>query len=186
MKNNRKTIIISAFLLLCLIQLAIPISMIYEKEVIVQEGNTYKFRTRPIDPYDPFRGKYITLSFRQRGLKVSNFNEWKSRDVGFFPIAKDEQGFAIVKSPLLNKPKSGDYLELKVHTTNWNDSTLYYKLPFTRFYMNEEEALNAELEYRKVNRDRKKENAYAVVKINEGEAVLEDVIIGGISAKDLK
>lgn len=45
------------------IQLAIPGYMIFEQNQILTEGTAYKFKTRPIDPYDPFRGRYVTLAF---------------------------------------------------------------------------------------------------------------------------
>lgn len=188
MKLN-KSIILGIFILVSLAQLAVPFSMIYEKESVVQEGKTYKFKTRPIDPYDPLRGKYITLRYETTPIEVDSSEPWEYGELAFFSIENDTSGFAKVTGVSKTKPTSGDFLEMEVtvlhHRYNAN-KTIGYKIPFNRFYMNEDEALNAELAYREVNRDRKKENAYAVVKIKDGEYVLEDVVIGGTSAKDLK
>ena len=66
---NQK-ITIPAFILMVLAQLYVPASMIFQKERVITQGTAYKFRTAPIDPNDPFRGKYITLSFNETGVKV--------------------------------------------------------------------------------------------------------------------
>ena len=185
MKLSSK-IIFGIFVLVALAQLAAPISMIAEQESIVTDGKAYKFRSRPIDPYDPFRGKYITLYFDQNSVKVEHPEKWVKIQYGYFPIENDNEGFAIVQSPLLSPPNDGDYLKMKLnHYYSSNDSIVRFSLPFNKFYMNEYEALNAEKEYQRVSRDRNEEDAYAIVKVLEGEAVLEDVIIGGKSAKEL-
>lgn len=185
MKRSKK-IIFGIFILVALAQLAAPLSMIYDKEVISVKGKTYKFRSRPVDPYDPFRGKYITLYFDQSNARLDKPEEWKEIRYGYFPIQNDEEGFAIVQNPQIKPPLNQDYLKMELKNYyGSNDSLVRFSLPFNKFYMNENEALNAEKEYRRVNRDRNKQNAYAIVKIHEGEAFLEDVIIDGTSAKDL-
>ena len=51
------------FLAVVLVQLVVPAKMIFDKEVILKTGTIYKFKTQPIDPSDPFRGKYVTLNY---------------------------------------------------------------------------------------------------------------------------
>ncbi len=184
MKMNKK-IIIGLFILTSLIQFAAPLSMIWEREKVAQNGTEFKFKTRPIDPYDPFRGKYINLYFENNSVPVSNIDDWVSQEEGYFMIEKDSEGFAEVVSAHLEEPKEGNYIKMKCFHYYGADSTINFKYPFERFYMNENEALNAEKAYRSSNRDRNKKIAYAIVKILNGETVLEDVIIGGKSAKDL-
>ena len=187
MKINKKTILI-IFIFAAIAQLAVPISMIYKKEFVSKGGEIYKFQTRPIDPYDPFRGKYITLNFDRKPIEVENTEEWENGEMAFFTIKKDSLGYAEVFGISKSKPKNGDFLKMKVYIYHRGNigKTISYTLPFDRFYMNEDGALNAEIEYKKANRNSNKENAYAIVKILDGEHVLEDVIIGGVSAKDLK
>jgi|TARA_B100001173_G_scaffold297426_1_gene294046 uncharacterized membrane-anchored protein len=187
MKIDKKTILI-LFIFVAIAQLAVPISMIYKKESVAKSGEIYKFKTRPIDPYDPFRGKYITLNFERKSIEVEDREEWEDGEMAFFTLKKDSLGYAEVFDISKSKPKNGDFIKMKVaiYHRGTMGKTISYKLPFDRFYMNEDEALNAEIEYEKANRNSNKENAYAVVKILDGEHVLEDVIIGGVSAKDLK
>ncbi|HMB62545.1 MAG TPA: hypothetical protein VKN36_05700, partial [Eudoraea sp.] len=56
--------------------------------------------------------------------------------------------------------------------------------PFDRFYMEESKANEAELTYRQSQRDTSK-ITYALVRIKNGEAVLKDVMIDGISIREL-
>lgn len=186
MKRNKK-IILGLFVIVAIAQLAAPISMIIKKESVASGGKVYKFKTRPIDPYDPFRGKYIRLNFEQTTTQLENPKEWHGVEMGYFPIEKDEEGYAIVKPPKLTPPDDKDYLAMRIENyPSDHDSIARFLLPFDKFFMNEDEALNAEIEYRSANRNAKKKNAYAKVKLFKGEYVLEDVIIGGVSAKDLK
>ena len=60
---DTKKIIFPAFILLVLVQLFVPANMILEQEDILKNGTPYKFKTAPIDPYDPFRGKYVWLGY---------------------------------------------------------------------------------------------------------------------------
>ena len=59
---NKKTQIV-LFVLVALAQLYVPAKMIWDQEDVLKNGSEYKFKTDPVDPNDPFRGKYITLSF---------------------------------------------------------------------------------------------------------------------------
>ena len=55
---------------------------------------------------------------------------------------------------------------------------------FNRYYMDEFKAADAEKIYRESNRDTSKET-YSLVNIKDGEAVLTDVVIDGISIKNI-
>ena len=50
-------ILLSVFILVALVQLFVPAKMILDREDILDMGKEYKFKTEPIDPNDPFRGK---------------------------------------------------------------------------------------------------------------------------------
>ena len=57
-------IVIIAFVLLALIQWVLPARMIWEREEVLQIGKEFKFIVEPIDPEDPFKGRYINLNFK--------------------------------------------------------------------------------------------------------------------------
>ncbi len=46
-----------------LIQLSIPLSMLFKREMIVSTAPRVWLNVGPVDPIDPFRGEYVTLSY---------------------------------------------------------------------------------------------------------------------------
>ncbi len=61
---------------------------------------------------------------------------------------------------------------------------LVINYPFTRYYMEESKAKAAELAHRRSLRN-DQEVTYALVNIKNGDAVLKDVMINGVSVKEL-
>lgn len=184
MKN--KNIIIILFLLVALAQLFVPAQMIYNQEDILDTGKLVKFQCEPIDPNDPFRGKYITLNFKENRIKVKNFKNWKNNETVFAKIKTSKDGFAKIKSISRTEPiDNSTYLKLKInYIAEYDDNKIYLDFPFNRFYMNENKAKNAEEVYAESMIDTTK-IAYALVATKNGEAVIKDVFIDNISIKKL-
>lgn len=183
MNRNKKLFVI--FVLVALIQLFVPAKMIFDKEYVLAKGTEYKFKTAPIDPYDPFKGKYITLSYETNRIKVEKETNWKKGDVVYALLTTDEEGFVIIESILKSKPiENQNFLKTKIRYINRNSpqDELILDFPFDRFYMEESKAYNAELSYRDSQSDSNK-TTYALVNIKDGDAVLKDVLINGVPIK---
>ena len=58
-----KRYLFAGFILVALLQLFVPANMIWQEEGTIQEGTEFHFKVAPVDPNDPFRGKYISLAF---------------------------------------------------------------------------------------------------------------------------
>jgi uncharacterized membrane-anchored protein len=182
--KGMKKILFFVFIVACIIQLAVPAKMIMDKENVMSEGHEYKFRTAPVDPYDPFRGKYITLSFdanRYVGAGRDS-NYFEGDDVNVL-LGTDSAGFAIIAG-LSKKVPDGeninvDYVKAKVRYAYNKEVTIDY--PFQRFYMDENKAASAESNYRNANRQNTTQEVYALVYVKEGEAALKDVVVNGVS-----
>ncbi|WP_452601404.1 GDYXXLXY domain-containing protein [Pontimicrobium sp. MEBiC06410] len=172
------------FVLIALVQLFIPIQMILGQETILDSGTAYKFRTEPIDPTDPFRGKYITLRYNINSA-ITPDTTWLRQDDVYVYIKKDSLGFAqltqVSKKPL---PVKEDYVIAKASWYNYNTNTLRFNLPFNRFYMEESKAKPAEEAHREAQRDTIPNNTYALVYVKEGDAVLKNVIINKVPIAD--
>jgi uncharacterized membrane-anchored protein len=183
MKN--KNILIILFLFVAIAQLFVPLQMIYNQEDILNTGKIVKFQCEPIDPNDPFRGKYITLNFKENRIKVKNLKEWNSNETIFAKIETSKKGFAKIKSISRTEPTDNSiYLKLKINYIADYENKIYLDFPFNRFYMNENKAKNAEIAYAKSTLDSTK-IAYALVATKNGEAVIKDVLIDNISIKEL-
>ncbi|MEM9672464.1 MAG: GDYXXLXY domain-containing protein [Bacteroidota bacterium] len=182
----KKTILLIAFLLVALVQLYVPASMILDREAVLAQGTEYKFRTAPIDPNDPFRGKYITLSFEDTTVPIVNENDWVAGESVYALLTIDEHGFAQIQSVTKEQPADDqDFLSITVSYVSSNGNrqlTLQY--PFNRFYLEESKAPKAERVYWESLRETS-QTTYALVAISDGEAVLKDVLINGISVREL-
>lgn len=183
MKN--KNLLITLFLFVVIAQLFVPAQMIYNQEDILNTGKIVKFQCEPIDPNDPFRGKYITLRFKESAIKVKNLKEWNSNETIFAKIKTSKDGFAKIKSISRTEPTDNStYLKLKINYIADYENKIYLDFPFNRFYMNENKANNAEKVYAESTIDTTK-IAYALVATKNGEAVIKDVLIDNISIKEL-
>jgi len=184
MNNNRVLLVV--FVLVALAQLYIPAKMIWDKEEIIEIGQTYKFKTAPIDPTDPFRGKYITLSFIDTRFKVTDGTKWTNGEEIYLSFNTDSLGYANIQSISKNPfDNNGNYLKAKVrYASSVEQTTLLIDYPFDRYYMEESKAYRAEVMYRESQRDTST-TTYALVKIKNGESVLEDVMINGIPIREV-
>ena len=182
---NKKVLFI-VFLLIAIVQLYVPAKMIYDQEVVLLNGNEYKFKAAPIDPNDPFRGKYITLRFDATTFPVQNINEWEINDEVYVQIQNDNVGFAQIKTVSKKRPVNDpDYIKAKIAFLMEDGKVnMRIEYPFDRFYMEESKAQAAEDMYRESIID-STQVAYALVNIRNGEAVIRDVLINGTSVSDL-
>jgi uncharacterized membrane-anchored protein len=182
---DRKKIIILAFALMVLAQFYVPFSMIWESENILLEGTPYKFRTEPIDPNDPFRGKYIVLGFRDNSCTVNDKTEWMPDETVYVTL-ENKDGYAHLKSLQKEEPQVQDFLKVRVSYQSFDSGTnrVYLNFPFNKYYMEESKAFNAEQIYREKQLDTNL-STYALVYVKDGVGRLSDVKIGDSSIRDI-
>ena len=182
---NSKKIILIAFVLVALVQIYVPAKIILDRAIVLSSGKEFKFKTAPIDPSDPFRGKYINLNFNENTVEIQNKETWTNGETVFVLLTTDNNGFAKIKSVSKTKPLDNqDFLKAKVDFIIYDGSKLSIEYPFDRFYMEESKAYDAELTYNRVLPDTS-QVAYALVNIKNGESVLKDVMINGISIVEI-
>jgi uncharacterized membrane-anchored protein len=181
-----KLFTIILFIAMCLAQWAVPGKMVFDSERIIANGTLFKFKTAPIDPADPFRGRYITLSFRENFVPFRDSLEWQTGQELYVTFKLDDEGFAVPDNAYHTPPESPTYLQTTVDYVSHypGDFKVWYKLPFDRFYLEESKAPQAEERYREAQRD-SAQVAYALVSIRAGEAVLQDVIVNDRSVTDI-
>lgn len=176
---NRK-IILPLFLLVVLAQLFVPAKMIYDSQDTINGGTPYKFRTRPVDPNDPFRGKYITLRFEGTTVSVDDEEEWTHGEEAYALLGTDSKGYARIRSLSKTRPTNGDFITVEVDHVSINiENKVTVKFPFTRFYMEESKAPEAEQLYRDAAREEGSET-YALVYVKQGKALVTQVYINDV------
>ena len=174
-------LIIGLFLCVAFAQIVIPLSMIAKRESVLKNGVQFKFKTAPIDPYDAFRGRYVAL--RIEGNYVPTIKELRlsSGQTVYALIDIDNQGFAKFTTVATNRPHGKSYIQTKVRYISGDK--VYLDLPIDRYYMEEKVAPAAERIYRQ-HAQRDKQDAYVVVRIKDGFAVVENLFVGGQRIED--
>src|SRR5262245_50007052 len=99
-----KKFILPLFGVMCLAQWIVPGKMVYDSENIVSTGAVFKFKTEPIDPADPFRGKYITLRFEADFIEFQDSTDWQGGDEIFVTFTADSLGFAKAENAYRSAP----------------------------------------------------------------------------------
>lgn len=184
MKFNKQIIYFSFFLLVVAFQIGVPARLIWQQENVVVSGKAFKFRTAPIDPNDPFRGKYITLRFQETQIYTENSRQFGPQQEVFVSLKNNEEGFAIPKE-IYNSAPTNTSNYIKVQVAYVAEDHVNIRFPFNRFYMEETKAPKAERLYFDAALD-STQIAYALVKVKNGNAVLEDVFINDKSVRDME
>ena len=177
--NNRKTWILIMFVMVALLQLAVPGYMIYRQEVILQRGQVYKFRTALVDPADPFRGRYVRLGFNLNVIRSGKDIPY-GKTVNAVP-AVGVDGFAYIAAVVDRPPDDGVYFPAKVGWSS-NKDMMVINPPFDRFYLNEAAAPEAERLYMEASR---KNNAWVEVRVRNGSAAIADLYLDGRPIREL-
>lgn len=170
-----KSIYIIALFLLFAVQLFVPAQMVYQQEDALDTGTAYKFKTQPIDPSDPFRGKFIVLNYEMDSFETTDqtWNDYKGNV--FVYLKTDAKGFAAVKTVSKTQLDTPDDYFTAESNYNFNGK-VNFDIPFDRFYMNENKAYDAEISVRQAQRDTT-QICYGLVYVKNGAAVLENVFI---------
>ena len=160
--------------LLFLLQLAVPAGMIFGREQILRHGEPFRFRTAPVDPYDPFRGRYVTLVLESARAPRPADVELHCRQKVFALLAVDQEGFAYCSGIVSERPSSGAYLVARIASLDKEQVRL--QLPFDRYYAEEDLAPEIERAYLAHSR-RDKPEAFIAVRVRQGRGVLEELYI---------
>lgn len=175
-----KKLILPAFALMVLAQWMVPVKMILDSESVLTEGTVYKFRTEPIDPSDPFRGKYVTLRFNAERFETDTLYKYENGEEVYALLTVDSAGYAEISNLYSYLPTDQDFNILKatIGYAYTNDEKQFIDLNFSfdRFYVEESKASDAEQVYWDAQRDTA-QVAYAIVKIRNGQGIVEDVMI---------
>ncbi|MFT4901857.1 MAG: putative membrane-anchored protein [Lentimonas sp.] len=185
--------------LLVLLQFGVPLRMIQQRENVLQAGTLFLFKTQPIDPVDPFQGRYVRLRMEQDFTAIPEYQatQVEYNSPGYTSIDIDRDGFAYFSDWAEVAPVTGDFLISRARGKRYDFTTsddasarkriykgLQIEIPFTRFYMDEAKAPRAERLAGEANRAGESD-CWVAVRVLDGQAIIEDVFIAGESLRDL-
>jgi uncharacterized membrane-anchored protein len=155
-----------------------------QREIVLDRGTLYKFRTAPIDPYDPFRGRYVWLNFEgSTSVPYVGDGDPPHNRYVYATIEVGEDGFAEFSGADVRPPASGDYLRAYAMYWQHQDRLLDLRLPFDRYYMNAAAAPEAERVVREHSTVTNR-NAHVTVRVLNGRAVLEQLYVADIPIEE--
>lgn len=174
MNTNLKYLL---FGVIALAQIIVPSYLILSRESVLREGESIMFRTKPVDPYDAFRGRYLRLGFEEDSVPASADEHWEYGQIAYVILQKNNDGFAKAVKLTRNRPNEGIYLKIQIRS-EFYQGKVGVEYPFGQYFLSEKKAPKAESLYREHTSSEKHE-AYVVVRTKDGLAVLENLFIAG-------
>lgn len=172
-----KQLLWTLFGVLCVVQVVVIALGVMRYERILSEGEVFYFKVLPLDPYDPFRGRYVTLRFENANSAPLAEGEIVGETSKAYALLEHHEKGDRIKEIRFKKPAQGEFLEVNVYSTNNTKkdarNTVYFSLPFDRFYMREDIAPKAE----KVLRARSGITVKAKLRVHDGKGVIEDLMV---------
>jgi uncharacterized membrane-anchored protein len=165
--------------LVFLAQWLVPVSMIIGRERVLEQGTEVNFRVVPVDPYDPFRGRYVRINVQP---VIDEAIEWpqdlKRGEAAYVILEPDTEGFARATAVVAERP-GGLFLKGKVL---WPRSrSLDFGLD--RYYMNEKMAPATERLV--AERLRQDATVHVSVRILDGESVITGLFVDGVPVEEI-
>ena len=157
------------FIVVALLQLAVPASLIWKREQTLRNGTVWKFRTAPVDPVDAFRGRYIALEFEAETQEITPPPNFESGRTVFVTLGTNAEGFAEIDQVLPDRPAGTDFFEARLAGKT-------ISLPFDKYWATERDAPAADAAYRAESR-RDKRNAFVTVRVFRGDAAMEQLYL---------
>ncbi len=152
------------FMAIFLIQFVCITSVSISYELTALTGKEYQFKIEGYDPVDPFRGRYLAYTINTAKV-IDELGMYTGKC--YITIGVDEKGYAYLNKVYSERPKDEDYIVAYRYVKG------SYNLPFTRYYVNENQALEVEELFRE-NPD----DAYIVIKVNKDKSIVESLFIG--------
>ncbi len=80
---------------------------IWKRHHTLRDGRLWKFKAAPVDPEDPFRGRYVSLRFAAEEFAQPEALAITSADALYVRLKNDADGFAQIES-VSEKRLTGD------------------------------------------------------------------------------
>jgi hypothetical protein len=177
---------IAVFAAAAVAQWLLPLSGIWQHERVIARGILVRIECAAPDPYDPLRGRYLAVRPAQSTIsEPEGFPEGSGMVPVWATLEEGDDGLARIKSVSLESVSGPTVIPLTARswgTINGTD-TIGLEWPFDRFYLNERLAPDADKLVAERFRDGKR--TVAEVRLLDGRAVLTDVLLDGVSIREI-
>src|SRR6266566_2908300 len=132
-----KMLRILIFGVVALAQLAVPATMVWQRDQTLKQGRIWKFRTAPVDPVDVIRGRYIALRFTAEEFAAPAKFEAGNKPV-YAVLKQSTDGFAEIDH--LTTEAAGTDDAVPVESVWWWGGKQQVRFPFNKFWVAEANA----------------------------------------------
>jgi hypothetical protein len=169
-------------------QWLLPLAGIWQNERVIARGTTVRLECVAPDPYDPLRGRYLAV--RPAEGQVPKPEGMVGRDgvPVWATLEAGDDGLSRIKSLSLEPVSGPTVIRLVAKWPRWegqtSPETVLVEWPFDRLYLNERLAPDAD----KLVAERFREGQdrpVAEVRLLDGRAVLTDVLVDGVSIREI-
>jgi len=156
MADLKKRTIGIIFAIVCLLQIAIPLAIVFSAEQLTRDADINNRFIRllcvPRDPIDFLRGRFIDLRFDIEQVSLENLPSGKSleltgtknlNDKDVYVLLKREGDLNVIEDVVPGMPPNSA-LFLRAKASLWNDGILSLKYDFNRYYIQENFAIAAD------------------------------------------
>ena len=163
-------------------QIATPAWLVGRLEWLRCNGEEVLVPCQAFDPYDPLRGRYVTINPGLDLLPVKEGAVIEQGDEYYLRAAPDDEGVYRFVDASVVPPEGEPYLTLTARRWTSSDGSVRPQLPFRRYYMNEAMAPEAELVYRDAVRQMRKNDEKRVelrLRVRNGRGAVDGILIDG-------
>ena len=177
---------LAVFAVAAVAQWLLPLSGIWQHERVISRGTLLKIECAAPDPHDPLRGRYLAVRPAQSPVAEP---EGFPRGGGLVPVwatlEVGDDGLARIKSVSLEPVSGPTVIPLTARSWGTINGTdiVFLEWPFDRFYLNERLAPDADKLVAERRRDGKR--TVAEVRLLDGQAILTDILLDGVSVREL-
>ncbi|MGL4854597.1 MAG: GDYXXLXY domain-containing protein, partial [Lentisphaeria bacterium] len=171
-------------------------------ELVMKDGTEIKLRVEGYDPLSPLMGRYIDIRAKDNKIKKYESEKYiygynKENEYSYVILGTDEKGFAVPIKISESKPTEGIYIKVEnlyAYGYYYEDEQgkrkedkrykeINFSYPFTRFYLNEYDAITAdEVIPKKLQLgENSNDEIYMTVKVKDGRAVISNLWVEGLT-----
>lgn len=104
--------------------LLVLVSFIFYNQWPLLTGDKIVLATQPVDPFDPFRGQYMTINYEIS--RLSDVEDFQVDDTIYVSLKEDDEGIWRKESVSQTKPQRGDFIKGKVTNVYGNSVRIEY------------------------------------------------------------
>jgi len=166
-------------------QWLLPLWGVWRHERVIARGTVVRIECGAPDPYDPLRGRYLAVRPLESGFAPPEGMPEGERVPVWATLAVGADGLARIESLTLEPVSGPTVVQLAARSprSDRNREAVIIEWPFDRFYLNERLAPDAD----RLLAERLAEDTRPVAEVCllEGRAVLTDVLIDGVSIREI-